>query len=140
MFGTFFFDLYKWLIFIVSSENLEGSIAETGFDNERHRKVNITNRKIKKLSILLVVSQVFIKIAFIVTIVGYCSGIKVADEKERKDIMFYWVMIRSRVVMTLSIIFLVVYSIAFYMLNQRLKRFFPAFYQQEKSRIISLNM
>jgi hypothetical protein len=117
MFGTFFFDLYKWLIFIVSSENLEGSTAEAGFDNERHRKVNNIERKTKILNIVLIVSQVIIKIAFIVTIVGYCSGIKVADEKERKDIMFYWVKFRSRVVMTLSIIFLVVYSIAFYMLN-----------------------
>jgi hypothetical protein len=26
MFGTFFFDMYKWMIFIISSENLEKSV------------------------------------------------------------------------------------------------------------------
>ena len=29
MFGTFFFDMYKWMIFIISSENLEKSFYES---------------------------------------------------------------------------------------------------------------
>jgi hypothetical protein len=29
MFGTFFFDMYKWMIFIISSENLKKSVYES---------------------------------------------------------------------------------------------------------------
>jgi hypothetical protein len=29
MFGTFFFDMYKWMIFIISSENLEKTVHES---------------------------------------------------------------------------------------------------------------
>ena len=32
MFATFFFDMYKWLIFIVSSEKLEKSL----YDSDNH--------------------------------------------------------------------------------------------------------
>ena len=51
-----------------------------------------------------------------------------------------WLLARSILVIILAGCFLVIYIINFFVLRSRLIRFFPSFYQQEKSRIITLNV
>ena len=48
--------------------------------------------------------------------------------------------IRSIFVLVLAGCFLVIYLINFFILRSRLRRYFPNFYEQEKSRIITLNV
>jgi hypothetical protein len=41
-------------------------------------------------------------------------------------------------VLSFYIVFLIFYSASFYVLTQRLKRYFPDFYKSEKGRVLSL--
>ena len=73
MFGTFFFDMYKWMIFIISSENLENTGHES--DNAKSKEAVKIERRTRILNILLIVTQILLKLSFITIIIRYASAI-----------------------------------------------------------------
>ena len=73
MFGTFFFDMYKWMIFIISSENLEKSFYES--EHGKSKDAVKIERRTRFLNIFLIVSQILLKLSFITIIIGYTLAI-----------------------------------------------------------------
>jgi hypothetical protein len=138
MFGTFFFDMYKWMIFIISSEDLEKSVYES--ENGKSREAVKIERRTQRLNIFLVVAQIILKLSFLTIIIGCIFAIYQQDTYERKTLLEMWIKIRSILVIILAGCFLVIYLTNFFVLRSRLIRFFPSFYQLEKSRIITLNV
>jgi hypothetical protein len=67
--------MYKWMIFIISSGNLDESISESGSEDKSYRIQNKLEKKTKMLNIILIISQIIIKIAFITTVVGFSTAI-----------------------------------------------------------------
>ena len=69
----------------------------------------------------------------IVILIGYSISAHNIEDAQN------WVFIRSICVLSICVCFLVVYLITLIVLNKRLKKFFPEFYQKEKSRIKTLH-
>ena len=63
------------MIFIISSGNLDESISESGSEDKSYRIQNKLEKKTKMLNIILIISQIIIKIAFITTVVGFSTAI-----------------------------------------------------------------
>jgi hypothetical protein len=70
MFGTFFFDIYKWLIFIFSSQNLDDLD-----ENKKIEKQNKIERRTKLLNIILIILQICLILISVVFIVAFIKNI-----------------------------------------------------------------
>jgi len=119
LFFAFTFDLYKWCVFI----------AATGTTKNKE----LLESRTKKLTIVLIVTQISIFLAFSVFIIGVLlSGSPLHDPPEKYK---KWMKYEHNFNMGLFLIFLGLYITTLILLTQRLKKLFPSFYQKEKKKL-----
>ena len=121
MFCAFIFDLYKWCSFIAVTKS-RGTTSN----------VQMKERQ-KKLKYGLIIIQALIVLTFIGFIISMSATVSNDPEKaqpfddiERSE--FYFIVISFA-------LFLVSYLVIFFMLTSRLRKYFPSFYKNERTKI-----
>jgi hypothetical protein len=127
--GVFLFDLHKWIAFLVTTDTTDGQI-----DAQRGTMVSTQRieRRIKLIDKILIVSQILLSCAFLTFLIGYLANYGSSTGETT------WILARSKFVLSFYLVFLIIYSTSFYILTQRLRRYFPDFYKSEKGRVLSL--
>ena len=127
--GVFLFDLHKWVAFLVTTDTMEGQIGtprgSLGITDRIERRINL-------IDMILIVSQVLLSCAFLTILIGYLANYENSDGETS------WILARSKFVLTFYVLFLLLYCASFYLLQQRLRRYFPDFYKSERGRVLSL--
>ena len=107
--GTFLFDLHKWIVFIVTTDTMEERQIEA------ERGSVYTNRRmesrIKLIGKILIVSQILLTCVFLAFLIGYLVnyGTKTGETS--------WILARSRFILIFYTLFLILYSVSFYILT-----------------------
>ena len=118
--GVFLFDLHKWIAFLVTTDTTDGQIdVQRGTTASTQR----IERRIKLIDKILIVSQILLSFAFLTFLIGYLANYGNSTGETT------WITARSKFVLSFYIVFLIIYSSSFYILTQRLRRYFPDFYK-----------
>ncbi len=119
MFNSFIFDIYRWGIFIICSEN------SNHYSNE-FIDVEIKQKKLQKLIILI---QFIILTIFGTIIIGMSLSFDFNGVR-------LWFSVKTIVTIICFSAFLIAYLIVFGVLLVRLKTYYPNFYKIQKKRIV----
>lgn len=121
MFNAFIFDIYRWGIFIICSDNSHHDLNES----------NNVQIKQKKLRNFIIFIQFIILVTFGSIIIGLSLNFNNAGIR-------LWYDVKSIVTIICFSIFLIVYLVVFGVLIVRLKAQYPNFYKMQNKRIFTV--